>query len=55
MESQLEIEDYFINKVREMAISPENSVPILKKNLNGYIPDGRHLGIACGKFPAGID
>ena len=41
MESQLEIEDYFINKVREMAISLENTVPILDKNLKGYIPNGR--------------
>jgi len=55
MERQLEIEDYFINKVREMVISPENIVPILNKNLKGYLPDGRQLGIACGKFPAGID
>ena len=55
MESQLEIEDYFISKVREMAIAPENTVPILNKNLMGYIPDGRQLGIACGKLPEGID
>ena len=55
MESQLEIEDYFIKKVREMAFSPKNTVPIMKKHLRGYIPDGRQLGIACGKFTAGID
>jgi hypothetical protein len=55
MESQLEIEDYFINKVREMAVSPENTVPIHSKHMKGYIPDGRRLGIPRGNFPAGID
>ena len=55
MESQLEIEDYVIIKVRVMAISPENSVPIPNKNFKAYILDGRQLGIACGKFPVGID
>ena len=55
MESQLKIEDYFINKVRGMAVSPENTVPIMNTHLKGYTSDGRQLGFACGTFPVGID
>ncbi len=51
----MEIEDYFIKKLQGMAVSPENTVPILNKHLKGYVPDGRHVGIACNKFPGGID
>jgi hypothetical protein len=52
---QVEVEDYFIRKLRDMAISTVISVPILSKQLKGYVPDGRRLGIANNKFPAGID
>ncbi len=55
MESQLEIDDNFINKLRVMAIPPNNTVSIVSKHLRGYIPDGRQMGIACNKYPAGID
>ena len=30
-------------------------MPILNKHLKGYVSDGRQLGIACNKFPGGID
>ena len=51
----MEIEDYFIKKLRGMAISTENMVPILSKHSRGYVPDERQMGIACNKFPGGID
>ena len=41
MVSQMEIEDYFIRKLHGMAISPENTVPILSKHLRGHVPDGK--------------
>ncbi len=28
---------------------------LLSKKLKGYVPDGHHTGIACGKYPAGVD
>ena len=55
MINQLEIEDYFIKKLQGMAISSDFAVPILNKHLKGYVLDGRQLGIASNKFPAGID
>ena len=55
MTNQLEIEDYCIAKLQGMAVSMDFSVLILSKHLKGYVPDGRHLGIACNKSPAGID
>ena len=45
----------FRNKLRGMAVTPNESVPILNKHLKGYIPDGRQLGIASNEFPGGID
>ncbi len=38
-----------------MAVNTVQSVPLLSKNLRGYVPDGHQTGIACGKYPAGID
>ena len=55
MVSHMEVEDYFIRKLHGMAISPQNTVPIMSKHLKGYVPDGRQLGIACNKFLSGID
>ena len=38
--SDMEVEDYFLRKVREMAINPVRIVPLLiSKNLKGYVPD----------------
>ena len=31
------------------------SLPLLSKNLKGYVPDGHETGIACGKYPAGVN
>ncbi len=55
MVNEMEVEDYFIRKLQSMAISQQNSLPILNNALKGYVPDGRQLGIACNKFPGGID
>jgi hypothetical protein len=55
MGSQMEVEDYFIRKMEGMAILQHNIMTILSKHLKGYVPDGRQLGIACNKFPGGID
>ena len=42
MVNKLEIENYFIHKVRGRAISLENAVPmIINKHQKGYVPDGR--------------
>jgi len=49
MTSDMEVEDYFIKKLREMAINPVETVPLLSKNLRGYVPDGHHTGIASSK------
>ena len=51
----MEVEDYFLRKIRDMAVNPVTTVPLLSRNLKGYVPDGRQTGIANGKYPAGID
>ena len=53
--SELEVEDYFLRKLRETAINPTQSVLLLSRNLKGYVPDGHQTGIACGKYPAGVN
>ena len=55
MTIDMEVEDSFLRKLRETAINPVTIVPLLSKNLEGYVPDGRQTGIANGKYPAGID
>ncbi len=30
-------------------------MPLLSKNLKGYVPDGRQTGIANIKYPAGVN
>ncbi len=40
MISDMEVEDFFLRKLRETAINPALSVPLLSKNLKGYVPDG---------------
>jgi hypothetical protein len=55
MVNQMEIEDHFIRKLQGMAISPLDTVSIMSKHLKGYVPDGWQLGIACNKFPGGIE
>jgi hypothetical protein len=40
MFSDTEVEDYFLRKLRDMAINPAQFVPILSRNLKGYAPDG---------------
>ncbi len=51
----MEVEDNFLRKVREMAINPVETVPLLSKNLRGYVPDGHQTGIANSKYPAGVN
>ena len=55
MDSQIEVEDHFIRKLRGTAVTPNDTLSILNKHLRGYVPDGRQLGIASNKFPGGID
>ena len=51
MTSNMEVEDLFSRMLRESAITPNYSVPLLSKHFKGYVPDGRQTGIACGKYP----
>ena len=51
----MEVEDYFIRKLRETAINPTQPVPLLSRNLKGYVPDGHQTWITCGKYPAGVN
>jgi hypothetical protein len=55
MTSDMEVEDYFLKKLREMAINPDEIVPLLSKNLRGYVPEGHQTGIANSKYPAGVN
>ncbi len=41
MTSDVEVEDYFMRKLRETAINPTTYEPLLSRNLKGYVPDGR--------------
>ena len=55
MVSDMELEDYFLRKLRDTAINPASSVPLLSKNQKGYVPDVHRTRIACGKYPAGVN
>jgi hypothetical protein len=55
MVSDMEVDDFFLRKLREMAINPALFVPLLSRNLKGYVPDGHQTGRACGKYPAGVN
>ena len=55
MVSDMKVEDFFLRKLRETAINPTLSVPLLSRNLKGYVPNGYQTGIACGKYPAGVN
>jgi hypothetical protein len=55
MVSDVEVGDYCLRKLRETAINPALSVPLLSKNLKRYVPDGYQTGIARGKYPAGVN
>ena len=55
MVSDMEVEDFFLRKLRETAINPALSVSLMSRNLKGYVPDGHQTGIACGKYPAGVN
>ncbi len=55
MTSETEIEDYYIRKLQESAVQTNIDLPLLSKHLKGYVPDGRQTGIACNKFPTGVD
>ncbi len=55
MTSDMEVEDYFLRKVREIAINSVQTVPLLSKNLKGYVLDGHRTGIANSKYPAGVN
>ena len=55
MTSDMEVEDYFLRKVREMALNPVQIVPLLSTNLKGYVPDGHQTRIANEKYLAGVN
>jgi hypothetical protein len=55
MVSNMEVEDLFISMLRESAITSDDHVPLLSNHRKGCVPDGRQTGIACGKYPAGVD
>jgi len=55
MINSMEVEDLFLRRLQESAITLDDYVPLLSKHLKGYVPDGCHIGIACGKHPAGVD
>ena len=55
MVSSMEVGDFFMRKLNESAIIPDNSMPLLNKHLKGCIPDGRQTGIASSKHPAKVD
>ena len=50
--NDMEVEDYFLRKLGETAINPAEYVPLLSRNLKGYV---HQTGIACGKYPAGVN
>ena len=53
--NEREIEDYFMRRLQKNVVLTNNYVPLLSKHLKGYVPDARQIGIACNKFPTGID
>jgi hypothetical protein len=55
MVSTMEVEEYFLRRLQESAINPDSAMPLLGKQLRGYVPDGRQTGIASSKRPAGVD
>jgi len=55
MTNDMEVEEYFLRKLREMAINPAQYVPLLSRDRKGYVSDGHQIGMACGKYPAGAN
>jgi hypothetical protein len=55
MNIDMEVEDYFIRMLRQSTIQPNNAVPLLSKQLKGYVPDGRQTRIASARHLAGMD
>ena len=53
--SDMEVEDYFLRKLRETAINQTQFVPLLSRNVKGYVPDRHQTRIADGKYPAGVN
>ena len=44
--SDFEVEDFFLRKLREKAINPAQTVPLLSKKSKGYVPEGHQSWIA---------
>jgi hypothetical protein len=55
MMSDMEIEDFFMRRLRENAITPNTSTPLLGNQLKGYYPSGRQTGIASMRHPTRVD
>ena len=55
MVSDMEVDEYFMRKLHQGAIQPQPNIPLMSKQLKGYVLDGHHTGIANGKYPAGIN
>jgi hypothetical protein len=55
MASDIEVESYFILRLRESAITSSTSTPLLSKQLKEYVPDGRQTRISSARHPAIVD
>ncbi len=55
MVSTMEVEEYFLRRLHESAINPDSAMPLLGKQLRGYVPDGRQTGFASIKRLTGVD
>ncbi len=41
MVSNMEVDDLFLCRLQESALTLDNNVPLLSKHSKGYVPDGR--------------
>jgi len=53
MVSDMEVEDYFLRKLRETSINPTLFVSLLSRNLKGYVSDGHHTGKSMWEISGG--
>ena len=53
MVSTMEVEEYFLRRLHESAINPDSAMPLLGKQLRGYVPDGMEADGNCKQQKAG--
>ncbi len=51
--SAMEVEEYFLRRLHESAINPDSAMPLLGKQLRGYVPDGMEADGNCKQQKAG--